>query len=88
MVKNSSASVGDLRDAGSIPGSVRSPRGGLGNPVQHLAWKIPWTEEPGELQSIGSQGVGHDCSNLAHMQHISLITSLKAPSLNTATVRI
>ena len=25
-----------------------------------LAWKIPWTEEPGELQSIGSQRVGHD----------------------------
>ena len=25
-----------------------------------LAWKIPWTEEPGGLQSIGSQKVGHD----------------------------
>ena len=25
-----------------------------------LAWKIPWTEEPGGLQSMGSQGVGHD----------------------------
>ena len=25
-----------------------------------LAWKIPWMEEPGELQSMGSQGVGHD----------------------------
>ena len=25
-----------------------------------LAWKIPWTEEPGSLQSIGSQRVGHD----------------------------
>ena len=25
-----------------------------------LAWKIPWTEEPGGLQSIGSQRVGHD----------------------------
>ena len=24
-----------------------------------LAWRIPWTEEPGELQSMGSQGVGH-----------------------------
>ena len=27
-----------------------------------LAWKIPWTEEPSELQSIGSQKVGHDWS--------------------------
>ena len=25
-----------------------------------LAWKIPWMEEPGRLQSIGSQRVGHD----------------------------
>ena len=25
-----------------------------------LAWRIPWTEEPGELQSIGLQRVGHD----------------------------
>ena len=30
-----------------------------------LAWKIPRTEEPGGLQSIGSQRVGHDWSNLA-----------------------
>ena len=26
-----------------------------------LAWKIPWTEEPGRLQSMGSLGVGHNC---------------------------
>ena len=25
-----------------------------------LAWKIPWTEEPGKLQPMGSQSVGHD----------------------------
>ena len=25
-----------------------------------IAWKIPWTEEPGMLQSVGSQRVGHD----------------------------
>ena len=31
-----------------------------------LAWKIPWTEDPGWLQSIGLQRVGHDCSDLAH----------------------
>ena len=30
-----------------------------------LAWKIPWTEEPGWLQSMGSHRVGHDWSNLA-----------------------
>ena len=31
-----------------------------------LAWRIPWTEGPGKLQSIGSQTVGHNWSNLAH----------------------
>ena len=31
-----------------------------------LAWKIPWTEDPGGLQSMGSQRVGHNCSNSAH----------------------
>ena len=31
-----------------------------------LAWRIPRTEEPGRLQSIGSQRVGNDCSDLAH----------------------
>ena len=30
-----------------------------------LAWRIPWTEEPGGLLSMGSHRVGHDCSNLA-----------------------
>ena len=31
-----------------------------------LAWRVPWTEESGGLQSIVSQRVGHDRSNLAH----------------------
>ena len=30
-----------------------------------LAWDIPWIEQPGGLQSIGSQRVGHDLSDLA-----------------------
>ena len=30
-----------------------------------LAWKIPWTEEPGRLPSMGSHRVGHDRSDLA-----------------------
>ena len=33
-----------------------------------LTWRIPWTEEPGGLQSIGLQKVGHDWSNLACIQ--------------------
>ena len=30
-----------------------------------LAWRIPWTEDPGGLRSMGSQGVGHDQSELS-----------------------
>ena len=52
---------------GLIPGLERSPGGGHGNPSSILAWKIPWTEEPGRLWSIGSQRAGHNCSNLACM---------------------
>ena len=37
-----------------------------------LGWRIPQTEEPGRLQSIGSQRVGHDWSNLAQMSHLPL----------------
>ena len=35
MVKNLPANAGDVRDAGSIPGSERSPGGGFGNPLQY-----------------------------------------------------
>ena len=35
-----------------------------------LAWRIPWTEEPGRLQSMGSQRVGHDRATNTHT-HIS-----------------
>ena len=55
--KTSACSAGD---PGSIPGLGRCPGEGNGNPLQSLAWKIPWTEEPGGLQSMGSQRVGHD----------------------------
>ena len=46
-------------DAGLVPGVRRSPGGGSGNCSSNLAWKTPWTEEPGGLQSVGSQTVGH-----------------------------
>ena len=45
--KELSASAGDVRDLGSIPGSGRTPGGGHGTHFSILAWKIPWTEEPG-----------------------------------------
>ena len=60
MVKNLTANVGDVRDAGSIPGLGRCPGEGDGNPLQYSFLENPWTEKPGGLQSIGSQRVGHN----------------------------
>ena len=59
VVKNLSASAGDLRDMGLILGSGRSPAGGHPTRSSILAWRILWTEELGGLQSIGSQRVRH-----------------------------
>ena len=60
VVKNPPANAGDAGDAGLISGLRRSLGGGNGNHSSILAWRIPWTEETGKLQSIGSQRVGHD----------------------------
>ena len=60
VVKNPPANAGDSTDAGSIPGSGKIPWGRKWQPTHFLAWKIAWTEEPGRLQSMGSQSVGHD----------------------------
>ena len=62
MAKNPPANAGDL---GSIPRSGRFPGEGCQYqvlPATHssiLAWRIPWTEEPGRLQSTGLQKVRH-----------------------------
>ena len=45
-----------------------------------LAWKIPWMEEPGRLQSMGSQRVGHDWAT-----SLSLSESQEACPKSTAT---
>ena len=55
--EESTRNVGDL---GFISGLGRSPGEGDGNHSSILAWQIPWTEEPGRLQSMGSLGVRHD----------------------------
>ena len=47
-------------DSSLIPGSGRAPGAGHGNLLWFVAWRIPWTEEPGRLQAIESQRVGHD----------------------------
>ena len=57
MIKNLPVNAGDIRDAGSIPGSGRSLGGGRGNPLHYYCLE---TEEPGGLQSIELHRVGHD----------------------------
>ena len=53
-------STGSTGDAVSIPGSGRSPGEGNGNPLQYSCLEISWTEEPGRLQSMGSQRIRHN----------------------------
>ena len=66
VVKNPPANAGDVRDASSIPGSGRSSGGGNATHSSILAGIIPWTEEPGGLQSVGSQRVGYDWAANTH----------------------
>ena len=51
IVKNSRANAGDKRDVGLISG--------LATHSSIFAWRIPRTEEPGRLQSVESQRIGH-----------------------------
>ena len=53
MVKNLPANAGDVGDLGLIRGSGRSPGGGMATHSSILAWRIPWAEKPGGLQSMG-----------------------------------
>ena len=64
VVKNPSASAGNVRDASSILGSRRFHGGGHGNPLQYYCLWILWTEDPGGLPSIGLQRVGQDWIDL------------------------
>ena len=61
MVQMIKASVYNVGDPGSIPGLRRSPEEKeMAIHSRTIAWKIPWTEEPVRLQSMGSQRVRHD----------------------------
>ena len=67
--KESACNAGDL---GRTPEFRRSPGGGHGNPLPILAWRIPWTEEPRRLQSMGSQRAGHNLMTNTHLKAVSL----------------
>ena len=65
--KESTYNAGDV---GSIPGLGRSSEEGTATHSSILAWRIPWTEEPGRLQSMGLQRVGHDWATNTYTQPV------------------
>ena len=58
--KNLPANAGDIRDAGLIPRLGKSLKRGMTTLSSIFTWEIPWTEEPGGLQSIALQRVGYN----------------------------
>ena len=76
VVKNPPANAGNIRDVGSIPGLGTSPGGRRGNPLQYSCLEnsclLPRTEEPGRLQFMGLQRVGHNWSNLVRTRAVLL----------------
>ena len=60
VVKNPPANAGDIRDVVHSLGWEDPLEEGMATHTNILAWRIPWAEEPGRLQSMGPQRVGHD----------------------------
>ena len=60
VIKNLPANAREARDAGSILGWGDPLEEGMATHFSILVWRIPWTEEPGRLQSIGLQRVRYD----------------------------
>ena len=57
---DSKESAWDAGDVGSVPGWGRSLEKEMATHSSILAWRISWTEDPGGLQSMGSQRIGHN----------------------------
>ena len=77
-IKNPSANAGDVRDSVRSLGWEDPLEEGVTTHSSILTCRIPWTEEPGGLQSMGSEGVGHDLAH--HAQYTSLWNQLPLPS--------
>ena len=60
VVKNLAANAEDVRDSGSILGLGKPREEGMATHFSILAWRLPWTEEPGGLRFIGLQRDRHD----------------------------
>ena len=66
VVRNLPANAGDKRNIVPSLGQKDPLKKGMATHSSILAWRIPWTEELGRLQSIWLQRLGHDRSDLAH----------------------
>ena len=66
VIKNLPAMKESQQKQGQSLVRVDSLEEGMATHSSILTWKIPWTEKPCGLQSMGLQRVKHDCSNLAH----------------------
>ena len=63
----------DARGRSSISGLGRPLGEGSGNPLPYLASRLPWTEEPGRLQSMGLQRVGNDWVTWIQIHSLQLV---------------
>ena len=60
VVKNPPANAGDIGEGVQLLGWEDPLEKAMATHSSILAWRIPWSEEPGRLQFMGSQRVGHD----------------------------
>ena len=60
MVKKPPANAGDRRDVVRSLGGEGPVEKGVATHSSTLAWRIPWTGEPGRIQSMGVHRVGHE----------------------------
>ena len=67
---DSKESAGNAGDQGSIPGLQRYPQKGMAIHSSILTWRLPWTEEPSELQSMELQKVRHDWVTNIHKHSV------------------
>ena len=82
MVENLPASAGEAGDSGSLPRAGKIPlEKGMATHSSILAWRIPWTEEPGGLRSVGSQRVRHVWATWH--THSSGVTAITTNATNT-----
>ena len=79
------ASAYNAGDPGSIPGLRRCP--GVATHSSTLAWKMPWTEEPGRLQSMGSQRVRHDRATSLSLSLVKMSIAIKVYTNQVETIR-